>query len=100
MIGDKIRMWRNAKGISQIDLAEAVGISPLAIEYYEENKWKPGTGTISRLADVLQISILDLVEGCQVINEENGDILLVEKDCGCHIKVFGRFLKQEKHERL
>lgn len=93
MIGDKIRMWRNARGITPEELSEAAGVSLLAIQYYEENKWRPGTGTLVRLADALHVAILDLVEGYKAIYD-NGDMLLVENDCG-HVKVLGRFPKKD-----
>ncbi|SDF13533.1 helix-turn-helix domain-containing protein [Sporolituus thermophilus] len=95
MIGDNIRLLRIAKGLSQEQLAERVGISLLAIQYYEENKWRPGTETISRLADALGVTIPDLVGGCDCVCDDDGDLILVRKDCGCHLKVYGKFKRKE-----
>lgn len=89
MFSDKLRTLRNGKGISREALAEAAGISIAAIENYEENKWRPGTGTISRLADALDVTVGDLVEECEAICDHNGDVILVEKNTGCRLKVFG-----------
>lgn len=95
MIGDKIRTCRNAKGITQEELAATAGFSLAAIQSYEENKWKPGTNTVARLADVLEVSILDLIEGCTAIYDDSGDVLLVETNDGHQIKVVGRVSKKE-----
>ncbi|XEQ95186.1 hypothetical protein SCACP_40980 [Sporomusa carbonis] len=91
MIGKNIRTWRTMRGLSQEELAVAVGISLSAIQFYEEEKWRPGTPVISRLAEVLQVTIPDLVGNCKEIYDDNGDLILIEKDCGCQVVVLGKF---------
>lgn len=91
MIGRNIHTLRDARGMSQAELASAVGVSLLAIQSYEEDKWRPGTATISRLAAALQVPIPDLVGGCNVVYDANGDLILTEKDCGCQLVVLGKF---------
>jgi transcriptional regulator with XRE-family HTH domain len=93
MIGDKIRLLRVEKGISEEELAVAVGVSALAIQNYEDNRWRPGTQIISRIANALQVTILDLVEECDAICDQDGDIILVKKNCGCQLRVVGAFKK-------
>lgn len=95
MLGDTIRSCRTSKGLTQAELAAAVGVSTIAIQHYEENKWKPGRTTISRLADALQVAVVDLFEGCKAIYDDNGDIIIVEKDCWCQIKVVARISNTE-----
>lgn len=90
MLGDTIRSCRTSSGLTQEELAAAVGVSTIAIQHYEENKWKPGMNTISRIADALQVSVVDLFEGYKAIYDDSGDIIIVEKDCWCQIKVVAR----------
>jgi transcriptional regulator with XRE-family HTH domain len=89
MFGNKLRLLRDEKGLSQTTLAEAAGVSADAIQHYEDNTWRPGTGTISRLADALDVTVCDLVEECEAICDKNGDVILVEKNTGCRLKILG-----------
>jgi transcriptional regulator with XRE-family HTH domain len=91
VIGRNIHRLRDARGMSQEDLANAVGVSLLAIQSYEEDKWRPGNTTISRLAEALQVPIPDLVGSCNAVYDESGDLILTEKGCGCQLVVLGKF---------
>jgi transcriptional regulator with XRE-family HTH domain len=90
MLGDTIRLFRLERELSPEQLAEAVGISPMAIHYYEENKWRPGKDVMVRLASAFNVSLTELIEGCSILYNENGEILLVRNIGGNHIKVLGR----------
>jgi transcriptional regulator with XRE-family HTH domain len=89
MIGDRIRLLRSEKGLTRQDLADAAGLSAGAIEQYEDGRWRPGSDTIARLASALQVTVVDLVEDCDALRQQNGDVILVEKNSGCRLKVFG-----------
>ncbi|MCC5466585.1 helix-turn-helix domain-containing protein [Pelosinus baikalensis] len=90
MLGDTIRMFRLERNLSPEDLAEAIDISPMAIHYYEENKWRPGTDVLVRLASAFKVSLTELVEGCSILYTEKGEMLIVRNIGGNHIKVVGR----------
>lgn len=95
MVGEKLGKLREEKGLTQEELAAAVGVSPYSIQSYEENRWSPGTKTMARIATALQVPITVLVEGYDAIIDANGDTILVEKSNGCRIKVYGVFKKPE-----
>lgn len=60
-----MRKWREVFGISQIDLARQLKISPSTISDYESNRRKsPGIGVIRRLIDAL--FALDATRGGEV----------------------------------
>jgi transcriptional regulator with XRE-family HTH domain len=94
MLGDKIRMLRLERNLELEALAEVVGVSAMAIQYYEENKWRPGTDIIVRLAHAFGVKITDIVEGCDILHDENGEMLLVCNNAGKKIKVLCR-IKEE-----
>lgn len=96
MIGERIQTLRSEKGLTREALAAAVGVSPDAIRNYEENRWRPGTDTLWRLAGALEAGVQDIVEGCEVINDKSGDLILVERNNGCRLKVFGVVAKGNK----
>lgn len=61
-IGSNIRMVRNATGISQTELANRVGSDKSAISRYENGTQKPSLETLMRVADALNIDLIDLLK--------------------------------------
>lgn len=89
-IGDTLQLLRRQKGISQQALAEAVGVSLQAIEAYEQDRWRPGTPTLQRLAQALGVGMEQIIKGCELLYTEEGEILLVCHSGAHSIKVVGR----------
>jgi DNA-binding XRE family transcriptional regulator len=61
-IGDKIKALRDNKGISQQDLAKAIGVSDQAISAWENNKKVPRMGSVERLASFFDVPKTYLIE--------------------------------------
>ena len=55
-LGERITYYRKKAGISQKDLALAVGISPNTVSYYESNGRKPDILTLQDLAKALNVT--------------------------------------------
>jgi len=55
MIGERLRIARRAAGLSQRDLAEAAGVSAMAISKYERDLDTPSSGVLLRLAQALDV---------------------------------------------
>jgi len=55
-IGEKIKYLRELKGITQSQLAYAVGLHPVSIRKYETNKMQPQLPQIEKIAAALNIS--------------------------------------------
>lgn len=89
MIGERIHTLRGKKGMTREALAEAVGVLPATIQNYEENRWQPGTDTLWRLASALDAGVTDIVDSCELIEDKNGDVIIVERNNGCRLKVVG-----------
>lgn len=60
-IGESIKNIRKSKGITQKELAERIGITDSAITKYEKGDREPGWETLYKIADVLEVSINDLL---------------------------------------
>lgn len=58
-----IREARKAQGMTQEDLAKAVGTSQVAISYWENGQTEPNFEYLKRLSDVLHVTIDELVKG-------------------------------------
>jgi transcriptional regulator with XRE-family HTH domain len=62
-IGDRLRDLRKARGFTQQELAEAIGTSQRMIAYYEAQGGNVSADVVAKLADVLKVSIDELVRG-------------------------------------
>lgn len=59
--GDRLRRIRQARGFSQEQLGREVGISQRMMAYYENHAEKAPAHHLMRLADILRVSIDELV---------------------------------------
>ena len=56
-IGLLLREWRAARGLSQLDLSLAAGVSTRHISYVETGKARPSRELVTRLADTLEMPL-------------------------------------------
>ena len=61
-ISDKIRILRTKFGMTQQDLASALGIERSTYTYYELGKTTPSWNTIKKMAKIFRITPYDLLE--------------------------------------
>ncbi len=59
-LGDRIRRYRLAKGLTQTELGELVGVRQRVITYYEVEGVSPPPELLIKVADVLSVSIDEL----------------------------------------
>ena len=57
MFGDRLKILRNEKGMTQSDLAKLLDISPSTIGMYEQGRRDPDTKTLKFLAEYFDVSI-------------------------------------------
>jgi DNA-binding XRE family transcriptional regulator len=57
-----IRVWRKRRGLTQRELAEAVGISPPYLSQLESGKRKGATEVLSAIAEALNLTLDDVVD--------------------------------------
>ena len=60
-IGDNIRKIRQAKGLTQAQLAQLLKTTPQILNQYENGNRNPKHETIIKIADALQIPVSDLL---------------------------------------
>ena len=61
IIGNVVREIRARRGMSQVELAEASGLTRMSIFRIETGRQDPALGTVERLAKALGVSMLTLV---------------------------------------
>ena len=62
-VGAFIRQERKKQSLTQKDLGEAVGVSDKAVSKWERGLSFPDITLLSALADVLDVSIVELIQG-------------------------------------
>ncbi|MBR0025925.1 MAG: helix-turn-helix transcriptional regulator [Clostridia bacterium] len=62
-MGELIAEIRKEKGMTQKDLADQLNITDKAVSKWERNLAYPDTGTIPKLAEILGISVEELMSG-------------------------------------
>ncbi|MGL4108365.1 helix-turn-helix domain-containing protein [Clostridium sp. LP20] len=62
-IGENIKELRKDRGLTQKQLAELIELSDRTIQYYEGNKRVPSFGLLKMIAEMLDVSVLVLLEG-------------------------------------
>lgn len=80
LFGDRLRMLREDRDITQKELGQIVGVSDRVIGYYEaNNRFPKDENTLKALADYFNVSLDYLLgrnENKKTINEENYNTFL------------------------
>ena len=74
-LGEKLKMHRTGRGLSQEKVAELVGVSRQAVTKWENNQTVPSTDNLMALASIYQISLDDLAEGRRDGRKKEKEIL-------------------------
>ena len=79
MLGDQLVSAREQKGMKQVDLAEARGVSKTCINYWEKDKREPSVKDIKRLCSILDINADDLlgIHSAPADQEQNEEQTLI-----------------------
>jgi transcriptional regulator with XRE-family HTH domain len=60
-VGQRIRVQRQAVGMSQTKLADALGVTFQQVQKYETGKNREGAGRLTKIASVLQVPVANLL---------------------------------------
>lgn len=83
--GATIKRLREAKGITQTQLAEQIGVSDKAVSKWETAKGLPDITLIEPLAKALGVSVMELMSGDTVINKNVSSNILRSKFYVCPV---------------
>ena len=61
MLGDKVKLYRENKKMTQNDVADILNVSPATISKYESGALEPNIESLKRLAELFEISIDELL---------------------------------------
>ena len=81
--GQTIKNLREKKGFTQAELADKLGVSGKAISKWETAKGLPDIALIEPLANVLSVSVMELMTGNAVVNKNIASNILRSKFYVC-----------------
>lgn len=73
-IGQRIRMFRMAKGLSQEKLADQLGVTFQQVQKYEKGTNRIGAGRLRDIAQALAVSISTLYDGLEQTSPREANI--------------------------
>ena len=83
--GTTIKQLREARNMTQAELAERIGVSSKTISKWETGKGLPDIGLLQPLAQALGISVIELMNGEHIINKNVSANMLRSKFYVCPI---------------
>ena len=83
--GNTIRQLREKRKLTQADLGERIGVSSKTISKWETAKGLPDISLLQPLAEALGISIIELMNGEHIINQNVSSNMLRSKFYVCPI---------------
>lgn len=81
--GATIKKLREEKGITQLQLAEEIGVSSKAVSKWETAKGLPDISLIEPLSQTLGVSVMELMSGETVVNKNISSNILFSKFYVC-----------------
>lgn len=70
-LGTMISSLRKDKGMTQLELAEIMGVTDKAVSKWERDLSRPDINSIPKLAEILEISVEDLIQGKTETKEQD-----------------------------
>jgi len=77
-VGRNVRIWRMARGLSQTQLAQRLGVTFQQVQKYETGSNRIGTGRLVKIAAVLDMPIPALLEETQATDPAVSLLALID----------------------
>ena len=72
-IGEKIKIIRKARQVTQKQLGVVTGLAEITIRQYEANKYALSVENLRKIASALGVSLSEFLEAGQILREYNPD---------------------------
>lgn len=83
--GNTIKRLRESKGLTQLQLAEKIGVTAKAVSKWETAKGLPDISLMEPLSQALGVSVMELMSGETVINRNVSSNLLLSRFYVCPV---------------
>lgn len=71
MIGDKIKLYRENKKMTQAEVAQILGVTSTTISKYESNDLEPNIESLKKLSEIFGVSVDKLIDNLKDISKIN-----------------------------
>ncbi len=61
MLGEKIKLYRESKNMTQNEIADILGVKPATVSKYESGTLEPNIESLKKLAEIFQVSVDELL---------------------------------------
>jgi transcriptional regulator with XRE-family HTH domain len=78
-IGDRIKQFRTNKGLSQKEIAISIGIDQAQYSRIESNKVEPTISSIEKIAEALEVDVVELFSKEKITDINSYDKNIVER---------------------
>lgn len=75
-VGKNIKKFRNERKMTQDGLAEKMNVTRQAVSNWETAKTEPDIDTLTRLADVFEVSVEEIIYGAKKENGKLNNIII------------------------
>lgn len=62
MLGEKIKLYRESKNMTQNEIADVLGVKPATVSKYESGTLEPNIESLKKLAELFEVSIDELLK--------------------------------------
>ena len=83
--GPAIKRLREARGLTQAELGEKIGVGSKAVSKWENARGLPDVSLIEPLAEALGVSVMELMNGEKIRNQNVSANMLRTKICVCPV---------------
>ncbi len=83
--GTTIKKLRESKGLTQLQLADIIGVSSKTVSKWETGKGLPDISLVEPLSQALGVSVMELMSGETIINKNISSNILFSKFYVCPI---------------
>lgn len=85
LTGPAIKRFREARGLTQAELGEKIGVGSKAVSKWETGRGLPDISLIQPLAETLGVSVIELMNGERILNQNVSANMLRTKLYVCPI---------------
>jgi len=65
LIGQRVKAYREIKGLNQTELGEKIGVTFQQVQKYENGKNKVGVSRLFDICDILNVSVMNFLNGLE-----------------------------------
>ena len=78
-LGQRIAQYRKAQGLTQVQLAEILGIAQQTLAHYEGGKLRIAVALLAPLATALAITVEDLIRQAPANKKKRGPVSIMQR---------------------